>query len=356
MSTRRQRDRRMRYRKLRALREGVRRFYPGYFALVMATGAISIACQLLGMRAPALVLVGVNWLIFPMLVAVNAVRIVKFRSAFVEDISDHQRAPGFFTWVAGACVLGTQNMVVLGAQQIALVLWWTGLLLWGVVMYTFFTAVTVRARKPTLAHGINGAWLTASVATQSIVVLRGVIDAGRAPPEPIQFLALSFFFIGAMLYLAIIPLIFYRLTFVTMRTSDFGPPYWINMGAVAISTLAGSLLIMRSGDWPLIEPLLPFIKGLTGLFWATATWWAPFLFALMIWRYVWERDPVRYDPSVWGMIFPLGMYTTCTLQFSRAMDYPFLAPLSGVLIYFALFAWAIAAIGLGRRLMRLAGT
>ncbi|MDP2333126.1 MAG: hypothetical protein Q8M19_20765 [Reyranella sp.] len=53
-------------------------------------------------------------------------------------------------------------------------------------MYGFFTAVTIRARKPSLAAGINGAWLIGAVATQSIVVLRGGAGcrnrAGRADP------------------------------------------------------------------------------------------------------------------------------------------------------------------------------
>jgi hypothetical protein len=51
--------------------------------------------------------------------------------------------------------------------------------------------------------------------------------------------------IGCMFCLAIIPLIFYRLTFVQLATHGFGPPYWINMGAVAITTLAGWLLLLR---------------------------------------------------------------------------------------------------------------
>ena len=60
-----------------------------------------------------------------------------------------------------------------------------------------------------------------------------------------------------------------------MSPSDLAPPYWINMGAVAISTLAGSLLVAAAPQSPLLTELLPFLKGLTLLFWATATWWIP---------------------------------------------------------------------------------
>lgn len=320
----------------------------------MATGVLSIACQLLEMPTIALSLVAFNWIAYPVLWTLTLIRIVRFPALLMIDVFDHQRAPGFFTLVAGTCVLGTQNMIVLDARGLATALWWLGVGLWVIVMYSFFTAVTVRTRKPALAQGINGAWLTAAVATQSIVVLRAVIDTAAPPHEVIQFLAITMFMIGSMLYLAIIPLIFYRLTFVALSHAEFGPPYWINMGAVAISTLAGSLLLLRSDVWPLVSPLVPFIRGFTFFFWATATWWIPFLFALMTWRYVWKRDRFEYEPAVWGMVFPLGMYTTSTFQFDRAMGYGFLDPVPEAFVFIALAAWALGVIGLVRRLARIA--
>jgi len=335
----------------RLLLDGAVSLFPGYFALVMATGVVSIACQLLGLRPLALALVAVNWVAYPVLWLLTLIRIGHFHDELLRDIADHQRAPGFFTLVAGTCVLGTQNMLVVGAQTAATVLWWFGLVLWFVVMYTFLTAVTTRARKPTLARGINGAWLIAAVATQSVVVLRGVIDTTTAPPEPVQLQVIAMFMIGSMLYLAIIPLIFYRLTFVPLSSRDFSPPYWINMGAVAITALAGSILILRGETWPLVTPLLPFLRGLTVFFWAVASWWIPFLFALMSWRYFWVGDRFTYEPSVWGMIFPLGMYTTSTYQFSRAMGYEILGTIATALLLVAVVAWLLAMAGLARRIL-----
>ena len=132
------------------------------------------------------------------------------------------------------------------------------------------------------------------------------------------------FMIGSMLYLAIIPLIFYRLTFVRLTSRDFSPPYWINMGAVAITTLAGATLMMRVGHWPVLDQISSFLPGFTLFFWAAATWWIPLLIALMIWRYVVRREvPAR--AWLWGMVFPLGMYTTATFQLSRATHLEFLA-------------------------------
>jgi len=325
---------------------GARELFPGYFALVMATGVVSIACQLLGLRWIAVPLLGVAWTSYLVLWGLTLVRAALFPQRIALDLSNHQRAPGFFTIVAATCVLGTQSAVVAGLTNVAGALWLLGLVLWFVVMYAFFTAVTIRAHKPSLAQGINGAWLIAAVATQSIVVLKGTLGATLPPSPAIQFLCLAFFMIGCMLYLAIIPLIFYRLTFVRFAFTDFGPPYWINMGAVAITTLAGSILILRSATWPVLADFVPFLKGFTLFFWAAASWWIPFLIALMLWRYLLRHDRPRYEPQLWGMVFPLGMYTTGTLQLSRALGLPFLERIPEAFIYLAIAAWLAAFSGL----------
>ena len=104
-----------------------RDLFPGYFALVMATGVVSIACQLLALRVIAVPLVGIAWVAYLMLWGLTAARVVLFPRRIVEDLSNHQRAPGFFTLVAGTCVLGTQTAVVAGAQGVASALWYLGL-------------------------------------------------------------------------------------------------------------------------------------------------------------------------------------------------------------------------------------
>jgi len=130
------------------------------------------------------------------------------------------------------------------------------------------------------------------VATQSVAGLSALIALHWSQPYRlmINFFALSMWLWGGMLYIWMIALIFYRYTFFRFSPGDLTPPYWINMGAMAISTLAGARLIVNAPDAPFLRSLLPFLKGFTVFYWATGTWWIPMLAILAAWRYVHQRS------------------------------------------------------------------
>jgi tellurite resistance protein TehA-like permease len=331
----------------RRLSSGLGALHPAYFALVMATGIVSIACHLLQIPVIDRVLLWLNSAFFVALWTLTLLRVALFPERIRADVAHHGRAVGFFTLVAGTCVSGSQWLIVGGNRSLAVYLWIAGIALWAAITYTVFTVLTVERDKPPLAEGINGGWLVSVVAAQSVSVLGSQLAPGFGPAAPgVLFFCLAMWLGGGMLYIWIISLIFYRYTFFTMEPSDLSPPYWINMGSVAISTLAGTMLIAAAPSSALVQELLPFVKGLTLMFWATATWWIPMLVILGAWRHLYRRFPLRYDPLYWGAVFPLGMYTACTFRLAQAMDAPFLLVIPQVFIWIALAAWTAALAGL----------
>ncbi|MBZ0178458.1 MAG: tellurite resistance/C4-dicarboxylate transporter family protein [Melioribacteraceae bacterium] len=313
----------------------------------MSTGIISISCQILELELLAIILFWSNIWFYLSLCFFTILRIIFNTRDFFQDLIDHQKGPAFFTMVAGSCILGSQMLIIFNDYSTAFILWGIGLVLWIILNYTIFTGFTLKENKPPLDKGISGAWLLAVVATQSIAVLSALIAVHLEQPHKLQmnFLALCMWLWGGMLYIWMISLIFYRYTFFRFSPGDLSPPYWINMGAMAISTLAGSLLIVSVDHAPFLVSLQPFLKGFTIFYWVTGTWWIPMLIILAIWRHGYKRFPLKYDPLYWGAVFPLGMYTAGTYRMAEAMDMSFLNQIPEYFIYIALAAWGLAFIG-----------
>jgi tellurite resistance protein TehA-like permease len=287
-------------------RDDLRTLHPAYFSLVMATGIVSIATSLHGIPVLPTVLFWLNALFLAGLVAATVARTLRYPQAFAADIQSHSRGVGFFTTVAATAVFGTELVSQMQAAGIAAVFWIAAAVLWFVTFYGVLAVLTVKRDKPSLADGLNGAWLASVVACQAVSILTVLISAvgvfaglGR----PLLIGALVLWLGGGALYLWIMTLIFFRYTFVHMTPEDLTPPYWINMGAVAISTLAGATLIEHAALFPVVVEILPFSKGFTLFFWAIATLWIPMLLVLGVWRYLICGVPLAYDPLYWGASF-----------------------------------------------------
>ncbi|SOC43830.1 tellurite resistance/C4-dicarboxylate transporter family protein [Salinicoccus kekensis] len=327
------------------LKRQSRHLFPGYFAMVMATGALSLSFWYLSFGKAAEFLIYLNVFIYIILLSLNAARIVFNTDEFLGDLASHAKGPGFFTLIAGTEVLGTQLVVINDLVVWGFLFWAVAFLLWIILMYTFFTLIIVKQVKPVIDESVNGGWLLVVVSTQSIAVLGTLISPGMgAFGEVILFISLCHFLLGCMLYINIISFIFYRLMFIKVETSSLTPPYWINMGALAITTLAGSVLIMYGTGFT--TEIAVFLKGFTLFFWVLGTWWIPLLITLGIWRHVVNRHPLTYTPDMWGMAFPVAMYTVGTINLSQVLGLDFLMIIPYVTVFAATGVWLAVMAGM----------
>lgn len=330
-------------------RESLETLHPAYFAMVMATGIVALAAKSTGVPWIPGLLFWLNTAFLTVLCVVTVLRLFRYPTAVMEDVRSHSRGVGFSTAVAAFGVFGAQLLVQMHAPGLAVVFWLAATALWVVLTYGVLAVLTVVPDKPNLVQGLNGGWLVSVVATQSVALLTLLLlSAGEFPNarQLMSFVALTLWLSGGALYLWLMTLIFFRYTFLCMSPEDLTPPYWINMGAVAISTLTGTWLLDIAGLSPTVAELVPFIKGFTLFFWAVGTWWIPMLLVLGVWRYLIRGFPFSYDPLYWGGVFPLGMYSVCTYRLTQVLDVPFLTPLARLFALIALLAWALTFFGM----------
>ena len=321
--------------------------FPGYFALVMATGIVAIGANQQNLDLLAQILYVITVLAYVVLAVLLASRMIRYWSNFAADVTNHAKGFAFLTTVAATNVLASASIVIHGWWNLAWALWWAGLVLWAVFVYATLVAVVIDRDKPGLQGGINGSWFLLTVSTQSIAVVAGLFLT-RTDNDALAFIAIAAFTLGVVLYLIVMTMVFLRWTFHPLDPTEADPPAWIAAGAVAITVLAGSNILIAADEAPdRIARLAPFLEGLIVMAWATATFWFPLMIAIGIWRHVVRRVPLRYHPSYWAMVFPLGMYGAATYRMNAAIDLDALAWLPKIELVVALAAWTVTFVGLG---------
>jgi tellurite resistance protein TehA-like permease len=333
----------------------IRDLHPGYFAFVMATGIISTGTYLLGP----------SWLSRALLVIASAglvvlsvalvIRLALFRPYVAADVRAPDRVFGFFTITAGIDVLGVR-LAAAGHPLITAILAALAAAVWLVLNYGVPASLLVARTHDSVLGGVNGTWLLWVVSTQSLsVVASTLVPAWPSQSGLLAPVAVGLWSVGLLLYLLLVSLIMLRWLTVPMTPQTLGPPYWILMGATAISVLAGAKILGLPAALPVLKATAGFVEGFSYALWAFGTWWIPLLIVLGLWRHAWHHWPLTYEPTLWSVVFPLGMYSVATLSFGKAAHLAFMEPLARFMLWVAVVAWVAVAAAFLTKLARRPG-
>ncbi|MFC7139063.1 tellurite resistance/C4-dicarboxylate transporter family protein [Halosimplex aquaticum] len=350
-----------------SLARALRGLDPAYFGLVMSTGIVSIAFRELGVEAVSLPLAAFNVGCYVLLLVLFGARLGRYPDRVLADLRDRERHWGTLTFVVATNTVGVQSLVFFDAVAVAAGLWLTTVVATPLLLYYLFATEVVGPSEVGVSERIDGAFLLVIVCMQSLAVLGGMLaDATTAYTDVLLLTSMSYFGSGYVLYFVVVTVVTYRLLDGAVRPDDWTGPYWITMGAAAITTLAGATLGPLLESVAAWEPYAPVVLGVTFLAWAIASWWIPLLLAVDVWKFltggVDGRPPVWvlllpwsrlgfgrrlhvYAPTAWGRVFPMGMYTACTLNLAGVNTFSLLRVVPAYWGWFALLIWVVTLLG-----------
>jgi tellurite resistance protein TehA-like permease len=330
----------------------IRDLNPGDFAFVMATGIISTGNFLLGppWLSQALLVIAATG--FVMLIVALVIRLARYRTHVAADFRAPDRVFGFFAVAASCDLLGTRfasaghPMVTTGLACLAATVWL-------VLTYAVPASLLLAKDRHMGLGGVDGTWLLWVVSTQSLSTdASALVRAWPSQAHLLATAAVGLWSVGVMLYLLLASLILLKWLTVTLTPATLSPPYWILMGATGITVLAGTDILNLPATFPAVVAIAGFVKGVCFVFWSFGTWWIPLLLVLGFWRHVLRKWPLRYEPTLWAVVFPIGMYGVATLTFGKAVGVTFTEPLSRGVLWVAMAAWLLVVAAYFARLAR----
>lgn len=323
--------------------------HPGNFALVMASGIISIGFSTLHFDVFADALwwfAVIAWLV---LLALSAARLIRHPRAVLEDLLNPRMVFSFFTIVAATDIVGLL-LHDRGHVALALGCWIIAFAAWCSLLYLAFSVLTFLSHE----HNVNvvhGGWLISIVGTQSLVLLGARIAPDLGTWAGYMMVEVHMLWgLGLIFYGIFVTLFCYRIFFLDLKPIEVSPLLWVVMGAAAISANAGTSLISAESYYPFLSAQQPFIDGVTMMIWAWGTWWIPLLFLFGFWKHIVNRQPLHYEPVMWSFVFPLGMYSVASARLGLAAEFPPLQWISELMIWVAFAVWLGTLAGLVRRL------
>lgn len=330
--------------------DALERLSPGYFALVMATGIVSVGLYLVGFEALSTALLWIAAVSYVVLWVLYVWRAISHRQAMLHDLRGPELAFAYFTVVAGTGVLAVR-LLHSGHYRLAVPLVIFAAILWFIFGYLLpWQVFMTRDGKPILSR-TNGTWFIWAVASQSVAL--GLANAQPFLPGDERWLGLLTVLswsVGVALYGCMAILVLLRIIHYGISAKEFEPPYWVAMGALAIAVVAGTNVVNIESS-PMVDATRALIESTIAVFWSFCLWLIPVLIGAGVWRHFVHKIPLKYTPTLWSMVFPIGMFSVASITLGRVDNLPVVEAFGEVALWIAVAVWGVVFIAMLRHIL-----
>lgn len=313
---------------------------PDVFAVVMATGVVSIAARDHAYSRISIGLAVLAVLAFVVLALGLVLRVIARPRSALGALSDPDVALSLFASVAACAVLGARFdnhwPIVWALGAVALAAW---------LLLAPLSVRDVRSRpRSELRDHAHGAWLLPSVATSGLAITAADLSA-HSGVSALLVIACTAWLLGLAIYVAVSWLILWRALSPPFSPDQVTPDSWILMGALAIATLAGNHLLAAADAFG-ARGYQDWIRPMTLGSWVVAGLWIPALLYAELWRADHRVGSLHYTRIWWAAVFPLGMYSSATQATSTELHMRSLTTISLVFFWVAFTVWLLVTVGL----------
>lgn len=314
---------------------------PANFAFVMATGITSLILFNTGWTHLSHLFLFIGMLAYAVLVGLFAARLIMLRGKILQDIRDIKKMFKYLTFGAGSNGIAVSSLL-LGYNEIGWILSIFGVFSTIILIYTLFCTLFFHIQVP--IQTISPFWLLLAIASNSSgIVITSLWNKEIIAHECFLMLAFGFWTFGVLIYIILMTLNIYRMLFYPFEGKDMDPCYWTCMGAAAIAVVDGCQFAFVNHPPSFVIALKPFMEGMVLFLWAWGTAWIPVLCLMGLWKYFYFKVPFQYQPSLWAMVFPMGMYASAMDMLSTNLHIGFLETLVQIWLWITLFTWCFVA-------------
>jgi tellurite resistance protein TehA-like permease len=322
-------------------KKSIEKFDPVSFAYVMASGSIAIALHVTGWANLAQLFLAFGSLGYIWFIFLFVLRQYRYPKIFMQEIVQVQEQFKYFTFSAGSSALAV-GFGQRGNDSIGLVLGIVGIVSTVVITYAIFCLSFFKEKDS--IQSVSPLWLLMAIASNSVgIVITLLWKHDLFVHQLFLVTAFVFWAFGVFIYFAFMTLNMYRMLFFPFEGKHFNPAYWTCMGAAAIAVVDGGNLVTVKNAPQFLEIVSPFIKGMILFLWGWGSAWIPILCFMGVIKHIYFKMPFQYHPSLWAIVFPLGMYTTATFYLVSTVQLDSVQEMIPFWLWIAVFSWFFVA-------------